>query len=915
MTSGQKVTLSLLLSILVFSAFSVIAFSGLFNLVEVKFYQPFVEQIKEKKADEIVLAQKEYFETLMNKFNIFAMDSNVKTYCELRPNDSSVQSREKLRSELFTSTSALNGIRIIDENAQNVYFSTFASDSIQNTNSFAYKNYENLDELPYEFVRSSDWISENFGADEKCRIVKDSLHNRLIFSYPFFDESGSYKGTILFYCDAGNLSRFLYNKNLIDVNGFGLLISESDSSDFGFGGFVFGLPNYGRSDSEKQILKKWKESPDENFWKIIPDTASLSLSSENGEDDNVQPFCVFSRKTAREDFGFIALIFKESEIKLSVQLRILLLAVFFITFYLIVFLVLSFRHDDIVVIKDRIKKYKNEFLAEYKKIEDSKNVEKLSDLKTHKKTLENQIKLSLGKIGKKHQEEVDELFEKAWAEILLAIRKDASPLLGENLVVSKNDLRTILEDILGSGTLTVKTVPSMQELPPSTHAGAETSQVSDSLEERKEGVESDVREDESSVAVEDVSDADEVIEEVEDAEELDEAEAIDEAEELEDKDEAVEEIDEPEEISEAEDVSDADEVIEEVEDAEELDEAEAIDEAVEEISEADEVIEELEDTEELDEAEAIDEAEELEDAEDVSDADEVIEEIEDTEELDEAEAIDESEEISDDDEVTEEISDDDELTEEIEDAEELDEAEAIDEAEELDEDAESGDTHLSPDDFVPGITANNLDSSDEVFADDFLLEKIDFGVPPEQNNDIELEDDPSIDNFEISEPDFKYIDYDESFENEANDYPREFDEKDALKKDARSDNGVGEDILSENTSVSAVSEEAAATQNETNSSQMEESPSEKDSKTENEDIQELEEVSEIENLEKPEENMPFSFTNLAYENCAVKELESDIPDTIIENSDGTFSIADADTSISDQDIDLDFKKLVDSILR
>ena len=50
MSSGQKVAFSLLISVLAFCAFTVVAFSGLFDLLEVNFYQPIVQEIKQKKS-------------------------------------------------------------------------------------------------------------------------------------------------------------------------------------------------------------------------------------------------------------------------------------------------------------------------------------------------------------------------------------------------------------------------------------------------------------------------------------------------------------------------------------------------------------------------------------------------------------------------------------------------------------------------------------------------------------------------------------------------------------------------------------------------------------------------------------------------------------------------------------------------
>lgn len=77
----------------------------------------------------------------------------------------------------------------------------------------------------------------------------------------------------------------------------------------------------------------------------------------------------------------------------------------------------------------------------------------------------------------------------------------------------------------------------------------------------------------------------------------------------------------------------------------------------------------------------------------------------------------------------------------------------------------------------------------------------------------------------------------------------------------------------------------------------------------------IEEISAIEELEDSEETMPFSFIPLASGEAALSELRPDSPDTIVQNSDGTFSIADKSACSSSQGIDQNFKKLVDSVLK
>lgn len=76
-----------------------------------------------------------------------------------------------------------------------------------------------------------------------------------------------------------------------------------------------------------------------------------------------------------------------------------------------------------------------------------------------------------------------------------------------------------------------------------------------------------------------------------------------------------------------------------------------------------------------------------------------------------------------------------------------------------------------------------------------------------------------------------------------------------------------------------------------------------------------EEFSSLEELEAPEETMPFSFIPLAANETVLSDLGTFSSETIVQNSDGTFSIANKSACDSDKGIDQNFKKLVDSVLK
>ncbi|MBQ0052553.1 MAG: hypothetical protein KBT11_10920 [Treponema sp.] len=1005
MTSGQKVASSLLISVLCFSLFTVLAFSGLFDLVEVNYYQPVAKQIKEQKLQEIEEAQNEYLEILTTRFDNFAKNGDVKTYANLRPSDASVQNRERIRAELLMNTQALQGIRIVDSNGRNLYFSTYEADKIKNakTGAITYKNYNTLGELPFDSVKSVQEISENASPEMKTRIIRESKSSRLIFSLPFYDAKSVQKGTIIFYCDAGHLNRYLFSRNLIDMSGFGVLLAENPAENSsGVGGFVFGMPNIGQKSLEDQILLKWKTEPETNFWRIIPETENeTDGKAENSENqdsadkkseilkslltiitgnENPAPnsLCVFSHKN--ENFGYIAAIYGEDELKFPPYLRLLLLAATFITFYLIIFLLFSFKRDDLVVIRGRVASFQKQFLKQYKKRSD---VENDKDLPNHRKFLEDRIKKSLGKLAVKYSSEVDTLIAKSWNEILIDLGKNYAVADEDSIVVNRNELREMLEDILGSGKLKVQTVQAVAvqqiESPAAVAeaSGEETVAVveesvpveeSPVVEETPDAVEKaeTVEEVEAAEELDEIEDAETVeeLDEIEDAESAEELDEIEEAEPAEELDE-VEEAEPAEELDEVEDVEAAEELdeVEEAEPAEELDEVEEA-ESVEELDEVEEA-ESVEELDEVDDAESVEELGEVEDAEPAEELDEVeeaesaeeldeVEEAEPAEELDEvedaepAEEVDEVEEAEPAEELDEveeaEAAEELDEVEDAEPAEELDEVEDVEAAEEVDEveEAEPAEELDVTEDFEE-VTDGFISEADEekVLDDELLHEDLVFGVP-ESEQKSENASNEIVDNFEIGAIDYGFLDETETENSEYDEpgveeesapvepepiqppeqeltpepkaeptpEPKEFNVDDFVVSDPMtviSDSIDRAEEYDEIYEAEPVSLEQDEVETETDSDEIEE--------VENVQLEKIEEdYSTVEELEEPEETMPFSFTQLAANNSSISELASEMPDTIVQNSDGTFCIANKDYS-SNGNIDPEFKKLVDSVLR
>ena len=113
MTSGQKTAVSLLISVVLFAAFVVAAFTGLFSVIDARFYEPGKISQIQKHLDTVSENFNEYIETLESRFgkneNSFLKQTCVQSYIENQPSDEVVRERSKLSGDLFSQTPGLLG--------------------------------------------------------------------------------------------------------------------------------------------------------------------------------------------------------------------------------------------------------------------------------------------------------------------------------------------------------------------------------------------------------------------------------------------------------------------------------------------------------------------------------------------------------------------------------------------------------------------------------------------------------------------------------------------------------------------------------------------------------------------------------------------------------------------------------------
>ncbi|MGN0717388.1 hypothetical protein [Treponema berlinense] len=864
MTSSQKFSVSLLISVVIFAFFSVITLSGQFDSIEAKFYQPAVRKPIEQKIRELSEQEKQYNQILFERFASFASDDAVLSFTKSVSSDEEVKSRALACAKIFSSSPYLQGIRIVDSNGRKIHYSSFESDKKkQNERSTVYEDYssfvKNGQEVEFELLDCKN--------GRKFKIFNDFEKKRIIYSLPFIgkDNSGkiSQQADVFFYCGTEDFLRFLYSKNKISL-------SEKDGAEYLFtgnsdcAGYIFGLPYSNsellgnglealRENVRKKVLNLAENRRTELFEQNVGltgtyllldktedsseqiDSEKKEFSTKNAE-ENKEPlstsynFAVFTKivDLGEENFSFLCFVYDGGMFKISLELRILLLSLVFLTLFLTIFLVLNLKRDDLSVIKARINRFQKIFAESY---ENSKEKLPGEELKKRKNELKEEIKKSLGRRGKKYPAEIDALFENGWTEFFETTIFSDSPKnsqLQESVKIDSTELKNVLEEILGSGQLSINV------------KNQENAKKRD-VQERSDEIEP-VEETESVDEIEPVDEAEKVdeIEPVEEAEKVDEIEPVDEI-------ESVDEVEPVEEAENADEVEPVDE-IESVDEVEPVDEIESVDE-VEPVEEADSVdeVEPVEEAENADEVEPVDEIESVDEVESVDE----IESVDEVEPVEEAESVDE--------------------IEPVEEAESVDEIEPVDEIESVDD--------VEPVEKVESVgETENEDDTEIQFADG---EKLDFSSPKPKKLDS-AEDLEFAEDFKVGKIDFSFLDEDE--DNSEEEQKMQIPEDEIIEQQEKTD--------------------------------FIETSEDSHDLPETEKVEELEEVEELETLEtlsNQEATRPFMFAGFAQSKDYITDLTSISSKAIVESEDGTFHI-EGEPEKTDYVLDRNLEELVESVI-
>jgi hypothetical protein len=385
----RKAALSLLISMLLFAVFTVFAFTGLFDLVDARFYNPAVARALDREIDADAQIIEEFFTELRIRFAATLDDGAVRRSLLADLESEDIVRRASLYGELLESLGGLQSVRLIDSGGRRIHFSTWQPDILrQDLGSVAYRNYDAVENsaayIPYGQVETT-----------VPRLILDGAGERIVFSHPFYDSYDVYRGTALFSLSVRAVIDRMVSAGRIKVGEDVSVVSEPP-------GLVVGLPVVGRNVLRPLIARIWSDN-------------SLSLGALNSNLTGIS-LALISRRIDQNIF--IGRLANQSLLSFPLAMRIILLVAFLITVFLIIFLVFNIRQDDVTIIQSRLKKLQVSLLEEYYEHTGDLNWSRWKrELEHRREDLHSELKRGLS-AKTNSLPEIDNFIDRSWEELM-----------------------------------------------------------------------------------------------------------------------------------------------------------------------------------------------------------------------------------------------------------------------------------------------------------------------------------------------------------------------------------------------------------------------------------------------------------------------------------------------------------------
>jgi len=470
MAIAKRLSYSLLISTLVFAAFAVVAFSGLFPWIEAQFYSPKVVSEFQSRLEQASQGIDGWKKNTLEKLDKVLGDGVFDGVFSPTSSQAAIQKRYQSAKLFLMGIRGGGSLRILSGDRSQIQFSTEDTD-VKVKGDFSV-TFHLVSELP-----SFPDLKDPGLNDGKAHVLSDLEGRSLWFLRPWKDSQGLLQGFALMSVSLEDL-----RLSLVEA---GLAMADQPITVLAPDEFLFSL--LGRK-TDSTVVARVKELRVQG---ILPPVQRIARADG-------QLTVALVRKNS------LNLLVPTSSLELDPILKGLLLISFYTVLFLVLFLVANLRGEPLSVVTRKVKRFQLQVVKQYLDLKEKDKIQSLRDeLDSHSAEIRTDILRSLGRVKRRDREWVDRYIDTSWQEVMDLLRGPSPPTEASTGADWKR-LETMLQQALTQGRFVVSAPPRQTEAV----------------------VEGDDLEELDDVEVLEEADSVEEIEASEDLEELEDAEAV-----------------------------------------------------------------------------------------------------------------------------------------------------------------------------------------------------------------------------------------------------------------------------------------------------------------------------------------------------------------------------------------------------
>lgn len=469
MRTSQRFIFTVLIAVFITGAFALVAYTGLFRLLETDFFSSRVKSDQRVRlgniSDTIFLWNQEN----LSRFDALSRDRNMQSVFSISQRQEEILYRAQLSDSLKDQLLGFNGVRVVD-NDDRIQFSSFAGDISSRRfgvdSRILYRVWNELDES-FEFP----------DADENSVAVTyyDEANQQVRYRLPMQDWGFVTRGWMIVYMNLSGLTDRLARDGLI-AQGASLYIVEGR-------GIIADIRPEQAAAVEEKIDVLWPIDG-------VPSEFSVLAEGLDGK--------YWLGGTISSDGTWVGKLIPGHLFGLSTAVRMLILATVFLTSTLLVFLLFNLRQDRMDMLRGRIRRLQVNLLQNWLEHHEGRKLS-LKDFETRREEVRTELRNGLGKLKEDESTKADEIIDEGWTRIAGILAENESDTeaasigVGTAMEQAPIDMR-LLEDMIARAISAAQiATPQIQHAQPPLQAGqrrlVETEKVSELVEEFDEAEE------------------------------------------------------------------------------------------------------------------------------------------------------------------------------------------------------------------------------------------------------------------------------------------------------------------------------------------------------------------------------------------------------------------------------------------